>query len=345
MVLNEKILKQKNNVFFTRIVDNFQRFDEKRKKITQKQTKKVYIHRPVMRSVLQTKKKPTKYKTGIHFLFTTILFYSDLINENEVYSLRQLEAFNALSASEKLELQTKAIKRSAESKIDHISPKQETFAANNIKLEVVDDYPLLNKTNTTIVNNSNIDCGKTSDLIIVPETPVRRVLIANQLNSGAVAKANPKAVTASVFKTIPTGAKQSFKIIGGDQLNSNGNSGNSRAPQAVTSTLIQPIVAGKRDTFGKIQSNIAKPSLVPRQTVVTASLFQPRTTTTGPKFSSTNTVNQQASRAAETMNKSFCMLSDDLSQPTCEYLFRNKLFMRIISFWPPTDTHTENRGH
>ncbi|XP_031634173.1 protein similar isoform X2 [Contarinia nasturtii] len=244
---------------------------------------------------------------------------SDLINENEVYSLRQLEAFNALSPSEKLELQTKAAERSAElkiAKIDPISPKQETFEARNIKLEVVDDYPLQNKTNINNNSNDQLNCAKPSDLIIVPETPIRRVLIANQLNNGAAAKSNPKAVTASVFKAIPIGAKQPFKIIGGEQLNCNGNNGVARAPQAVTATLIQPITAVKRDSFGKIQSNIAKPSLVPRQTVVTASLFQPRNTTAGPKFSSATTVTQQASRAAETMNKSFCMLSDDLSQPT-----------------------------
>lgn len=249
-----------------------------------------------------------------------------MINENEVYSLRQLEAFNALSPSEKLNLQTKATERSAESlKI----LKQETFEeANNIKLEVVDDYPL---SINNIEQNQQLNSAKSADLVIIPEPSIRRVLIANQLNTSTVAKSNPKAVTASVFKTIPIATKQPFKtVIGGSEqqqqqqqlnINNSGNNGIARAPQTVTASLIQPIVAVKRDSFGKIQSTIAKPSLVPRQTVVTASLFQPRNTTTGPispKFPSA-TVNQQASRAAETMNKSFCMLSDDLSQPTCEY--------------------------
>lgn len=242
------------------------------------------------------------------------LFYSDLINENEVYSLRQLEAFNALSPSEQLKLGTKAAERSAESTF---IPKQETFEPNNIKLEVVEEYPL-NKPEPTLNSNNTV---KATDLLILPENPIRRVLIANQL-TGAVAKANPKAVTASVFKTIPIEAKPLKQINGNEQL-CNGNGGVARAPQTVTTSLIQPIVAVKRDSFGKIQSTIAKPSLVPRQTVVTASLFQPRNTATGlnisPKFPPSTTVNQQASRAAETMNKSFCMLSDDLSQPTCEY--------------------------
>lgn len=235
-----------------------------------------------------------------------------MINENEVYSLRQLEAFNALSPNEQLKIQTETAERIAQLNIN-LSPKQETFEANNIKVEVIEDYPL----NKCEQLNSTIN---STDLIIVPDTSIRCVLIANQLNSASVSKANPRSVTASVFKSIPIGVKQPLKTINATEQQLN-NNGNARASQTVTASLIQPIVADKRDSFGKIQSNIAKPSLLPRQTVVTASLFQPRNTIAAPispKFSST-TVNQQASRAAETMNKSFCMLSDDLSQPTCEY--------------------------
>jgi len=234
---------------------------------------------------------------------------SDLINENEVYSLRQLEAFNALSPSEKLIIQTKASECSAESTFN-CTLKQEQIESNHIKLER--DEFTLNKTEQLIGGGVKV----TTDSVILPEEQIRRVLIANQLST--VAKANPKAVTASLFKTIPIGAKK-LRTINSEQLN-NGNSV-ARAPQTVTTSLIQPIVAVKRDSFGKIQSNIAKASLeLPRQTVVTASLFQPRSAASsiGPissKFTST-TVNQSASRAAETMNKSFCMLSDDLSQPT-----------------------------
>ncbi|XP_055300889.1 protein similar isoform X2 [Sitodiplosis mosellana] len=246
---------------------------------------------------------------------------SDLINKNEVYSLRQLEAFNALSPSDKLKLQTKAAECSAE--LPKIL-KQETFeVTNNIKLEVIDDHSL--SVNKHEHPNHQLNSAKIVDeLLVVPEPPIRRVLIANQLNGTNVVKANPKAVTASVFKTIPIAPKQPFKAIGGGEhqlniINNSGNNAIARAPQTVTASLIQPIVAAKRDSFGKIQSTIAKPSLVPRQTVVTASLFQPRNApTVGPissKFPSP-TVNPQASRAAETMNKSFCMLSDDLSQPT-----------------------------
>lgn len=226
-----------------------------------------------------------------------------------MYSLRQLEAFNALSPNEKLAIQIKATERCAESTINCV-PKQETIESNHIKLEV-EEFAL---------KKEQLNSAKVADSVIIPENPIRRAFIGNQLN-GAVVKANPKAVTASVFKALPIGAKQ-LKTITAEQLN-NGN-GVARAPQTVTTSLIQPIAAVKRDSFGKIQSNIAKASLVPpRQTVVTASLFQPRSAASiGPissKFPST-TVNQSASRAAETMNKSFCMLSDDLSQPTCEYI-------------------------
>lgn len=284
-----------------------------------------------------------------------------------MYSLRQLEAFNALSPSEKLKLQTNAAERRAQ--LAFASKPKETFQANNIKVEVVDEYrATINKTEqhqqqqqplniiieNTSCNDSDSICRKPSpDLLIVPEDPIQRVLIANQLNnsnsissggngSGAgVAKANPKTVTASVFKTIPieSVAKQQLlqKTINANgveqqqqqQLCSNGNGAPvaRAAPQTITASLIQPIVAVKRDSFGKTlpPTIIAKPSLVPRQTVVTASLFQPRSTAAiiGPNITQKNfpstTVNQQASRAAEIMNKSFC-LSDDLSQPTCEYI-------------------------
>lgn len=263
-----------------------------------------------------------------------------------MYSLRQLEAVNALSPSEKLKLQTKAAERSAE--LPKV-PKQEKFdvepSANNIKLEVIDEYPL-NVVNKHEQPHQPLNSVKiVDDLLVLPEPPIRRVLIANQLNAGpTVAKASPKAVTASVFKAIPIATKQPFKTIGGaeHQLNIGNNSGSNgiaRAPQTVTASLIQPIVAVKRDSFGKIQSTIAKPSLVPRQTVVTASLFQPRnapaTGPISPKFPST-IVNPQASRAAETMNKSFCMLSDDLSQPTCEY----NIAIISICVLRPIHTHT-----
>lgn len=282
-----------------------------------------------------------------------------MINENEVYSLRQLEAFNALSPSEKLKLQTNAAERRAQ--LAFASKPKETFQANNIKVEVVDEYratinkteqqqqqqPLNNIIENNSINDNNSDsvCRKPSpDLLIVPEDPIRRVLIANQLNSssnisggGSGSGAGPKTVTASVFKTIPIELQKTINANGVEQqqqqqLCSNGNVAPvaRAAPQTITASLIQPIVAVKRDSFGKTlpPTIIAKPSLVPRQTVVTASLFQPRSTAAiiGPNISQKNypstTVNQQASRAAEIMNKSFC-LSDDLSQPTCEYTLYN----------------------
>lgn len=249
-----------------------------------------------------------------------------MINENEVYSLRQLEAFNALSPSDKLILQTKTTERSAEQTFN-CTPKQETIESSHIKLEL-DEYSL-NK-------SEQLNSFKASDTgVIIPEDKIRRVLIANQLNS-AVAKANPKAVTASVFKALPIVTKQQPKTISVEQLN-NGNGVARAPPHSVTTSLIQPIVAVKRDSFGKIQSNIAKATSVPpRQTVVTASLFQPlsaaSTGAISSKFPSTP-VNQSVSRAAETMNKSFCMLSDDLSQPTCEYklLCRRRACIRTLT--------------
>lgn len=233
-----------------------------------------------------------------------------MINENEVYSLRQLEAFNALSQNEKLNLKT--TKR--EEKFTEFEINNKDTNAAQIKLESVDNYSSTsNKLNT-----------KQIESVKLPETPIRRVLITNQLN-GAAVKPNPKAVTASVFKAIP----KPFKSLASSVVEAPTNNGTiSSAAQSVTASLIQSISAVKLDTFGVQQTTIiAEPSLVSRPSVVTASLFQPRAGIANNNVapaanvaSKSSTVNQLASRA-EAMNKSFCMLSDDLCQPTTsEYI-------------------------
>lgn len=234
-----------------------------------------------------------------------------MINENEVYSLRQLEAFNALSQNEKLNLQLKVQKREETPTYANFDASRTTATAH-IKSESEDDYSRSLKLS-----------GKQIESVKLPETPIRRVLIANQLTGATVAKSTPKAVTASVFKTIPAGVKP-FKAITSSSINNGAiavaepqlNNGTiSRAAQSVTASLIQPISAAvKRDSYGKIQPTIATEALVSRPSVVTASLFQPRAGINNAAPAKL-IANQFASRA-EAMNKSFCMLSDDLCQPT-----------------------------
>lgn len=222
-----------------------------------------------------------------------------------MYSLRQLEAYTALSHSEQLNLQAQAKERRTVRHTQHINTdnleSQLTNLCASVKLETADR-------NSAVVSEDGVqqitidNKSVTSNEQKVNEPAVRRVFGTNQLNSGA--KASPKAVTASVFRAIPAGVK-SFKAqaIGtADQIPAVVIS---PAAQSVTASLIQPIAGG----------NISGP---PRQTVVTASLFQPRTAS----------ANQLPPRA-ETMNKSFCMLTDDLCQPNCEYFIIGTILENI----------------
>lgn len=223
-----------------------------------------------------------------------------MTNENEVYSLRQLEAFNALSQNEKLKIQ----ERTAENKIVAITK----FESKKEEIESI-------KPNSPkFVNPKDIEI----DLI---DNPIRRVFISNQLN-GTTIKANPKAVTASVFKTLPTGVnplKHKLCTSNNGERLANKNIETSQTTKFVTSSFMKVAPTHQRNTFGKVHSTISEPSILPRQTVVTASLFQPRRTPKENATSDSLTANRVELRTAETMNKSFCISNDDACQTTCEY--------------------------
>lgn len=228
--------------------------------------------------------------------------------------MRQLEAFNALSQKEKLKIQTKGegIKPIATSTFE-IENQTEQFVKASPKLEIIE-------------GNSPIEFLQQKDIELpaVPENPIRRVFIGNQLN-GTPFKANPKAVTASVFKSLP-GAANSLK----HKLNGTTNNvQHLTTEKAIETPLLTPKVSpfmkiaaiDARDSLGKFNSINFEPSLLPRQTVVTASLFQPRRALKEIGSSNTLCVDKIESRAADIMNKSFCTANDNLCRTTCEYKF------------------------
>lgn len=208
-----------------------------------------------------------------------------------MYSLRQLEAYTALSHSDQLSLRARAeerraVRHTAYASADTLESKHTVLCAA-IKAESTGDQAALGTVTEILQRAAVVHATPPKE---VEPAAARRALVANQLSGAPTAKASPKAVTASVFRAIPTGAKP-FKALPGSAADSVGIS---PAAQSVTASLIQPIAGAS--------------SAQPRPASVTASLFQPRTVS----------VSQLPSRA-ETMNKSFCMLADDLCQPNCEY--------------------------
>lgn len=224
-------------------------------------------------------------------------FHSDLLNENEIYSCNQLEAYNSLPSSEKLKLQQKNI-------------EQSTDQLDKVKLEI------------DVTGHSQIEANqlpenynKNQQLIISATVKSSNTVAVAAAAATVDHKSNPKTVTASVFKALPIGSKL-FKGNGGtDSIATPSNQiVGARAPQSVTASLIQPISSIKRDLnvrVHKINKPIAEPSFVPRQTVVTASLFQPRATAPGIPIKPFNNT--------ETMNKSYLMFTNDFRQLTSEY--------------------------
>lgn len=300
-----------------------------------------------------------------------------MINENEIYSCGQLEFYNALSQSEKLKLHETS-KQQQKKQEQHQQQEQQQHQQHQphqksnvkqlnayiespieqlpqVKLETTEleiDAQLLND----LQKSNNIRAGPdvTNEL---PEVLFKRV----------AQKANPKTVTASVFKAIPAGGANKLlkPISGGNAFAATGHSGSvvaavataanpstisiggARAPQSVTASLIQPIASIKRDLFGKSQA--IDRAIVAEPSVVTASLFQPRTNAIGgtsaasvtvfgtTKLSNNNSTiaaanatnnnnnnntaaNQLASRT-EAMNKPFLMFTDDIRQLTSEYFY------------------------
>lgn len=233
-----------------------------------------------------------------------------MLNENEIYSCNQLEAFSALPSVEKLK-----VKKQSEQPQTQSQP-QATVPAQEQPLPV---YLQAKKSfcNGTIAAKQSHQLDKVK-LELDANGGQTAAQTEKYLRSSVAQTASPKTVTASVFKTIPIAAKlrkgntaaaaaapAAIPIVG------------ARAPQSVTASLIQPISSIKRDLGVRLQppeKPIAEPSFIPRQTVVTASLFQPRANAPGilttKPFDGTET----------TMNKSYLMFANDIRQLTSEYI-------------------------
>lgn len=228
-----------------------------------------------------------------------------------------MEAFNSLSKSEKLKLQQED---KPQQQLHHSQPQKPLQQQNStlkVKSELESDLEIDPNNSIEFEDIEKALPSKTIDKVEaekLPEILLKRVFPQTQLT---VPKSTPKTVTASVFKTIPAGIKlpkthglSNATLIGG-----------TRAPQSVTASLIQPIASIKRDAsigVKRLPSGrqiIAEPSIVPRQTVVTASLFQPRANVINATKANGNTTN-----GVNTMNKSYLMFND-MRPPTCEYLF------------------------
>lgn len=280
-----------------------------------------------------------------------------MINENEIYSCGQLDFYNALSQSEKLKAQgTSKPQQQQQQKLQSQPTGVKQLKANEqVKLERTEldiDSQLLDNLQITSTILAEAADANESAANKLPELLFKRV-------------ANPKTVTASVFKTIPAGgASKLLKSFSGGNAFAIGGAGcattaaaataipsttigGARAPQTVTASLIQPIASIKRDFFGKSQATdraiIAEPS------VVTASVFQPRTNAIGGATfgikklcnnnnssigatAATTTANQQASRT-EAMNKPFLMFTDDMRQLTSEYSTTTAFNLCYFSFF------------
>lgn len=218
------------------------------------------------------------------------------MNENEVYSLRQLEAFNTLPQNNKV----KIVERQIEFKLENI--QIESKNGNYQKQPDLDDKNNFLKTIDAIENTKSIKLDRT----------IQRVFLANHLNITPI-KGNPKAVTASVFKALPT-LKQKLILLN----NINAQRANKPAPQSskhITSPFMKSESVDIIESFGRVHSTISEPSILPRQTVVTASLFQPRRERTETVFSNPST----DLYLTESMNKTFSHTNDDKCQITCKY--------------------------
>lgn len=227
--------------------------------------------------------------------------------------MHQLEAFNTLPQNKKVKIQEKPIE----------------FKLENIQIESKSDHyqepPDLNICKNHLSNTcDNFENTKSK---IPDNNPIRRVYFANQLNITPI-KGNPKAVTASVFKTLPAGVialKQ--KLI----LPNNTNVQKANKPvlpstKRITSPFMKIDSIDILESFGKAHSTISEPSIIPRQTVVTASLFQPRRDNQEIVSSNTST----DLYFSETMNKTFGHANNDKYQMNCEYFSRTFMAMGII---------------
>lgn len=257
-----------------------------------------------------------------------------------------MEAYNKLSENEKLKLQEiECVEEKPQQKIDEKSPAK-------IKLELDAGDQNINKfkleKNSELINNNTEQ--QFSDLQKVSESIYKRCLPSI---GTAAAKSNPKTVTASVFKTIPTtvakgGSRGAISVgtLNGNKLPLPTSTPKSvtasiflnaptvaaptnntviRQPQSVTASLIQPIANVKRNKRHSTDYNIAEPSVIPRQTVVTASVLQPRNTSV--PVQKLNSANPQTTARTEAMNKAFLMFSNNISQLTSKYFIEASSFL------------------
>lgn len=219
------------------------------------------------------------------------------MNENEIYSLRQLEACNALPNNNKVKVQEKQIMF----KLENIQIQSEQENCQKLPDLDIDKNNFLNKID-------NIENTKS----ITSDSTIRRVFLANHLNITPI-KGNPKTVTASVFKALPT-LKQKLILSNNTKVlraNKPTPQSSKYNPSPFMKTESNDII----ESFGKIHSTISEPSILPRQTVVTASLFQPRRENIETVFSDTSA----DLYFTETMNKTFSHTNDDKCQTTCKY--------------------------
>lgn len=206
--------------------------------------------------------------------------------------MRQLEAFNTLPQNNKVKIQEKQI----EYKLENIQIEN--------KLDNYQKPPDLDIDKSNFLNTiDKIENTKS----LKSDSTIRQVFLANHLNITQI-KGNPKAVTASVFKALPS-LKQ--KLI----LSSNTNKSPPKPLKHIASPFMKTESVALIESFGKVNSTISEPSILPRQTVVTASLFQPRREKTESVFS--NPSNDLY--FTETMNKTFSRTNDDKYKTTCKY--------------------------
>lgn len=215
-------------------------------------------------------------------------FSSDIESGNEIFSCNQLEAFNSLPENDQ-----RRVKR------NQIDIEKDQQKPNPIQVQVKQVVK------TEVTDTAIVAPSKHPSTV----TAIKRILPLTKLLPGR--KANPKTVTASVFKAISPDVKLLKTIpptrpappTAIDSIKSKANVVNLASPGAQQVGKVSDVCRGPDSTNTAV-----------RQKVITASLIQPRN---GPSLLKNSVVNH--SPAAETMNKAFFMFADNAPQLCCEY--------------------------
>lgn len=227
-------------------------------------------------------------------------FYSEIESEDEIYSYKQLEAFNSLSQNDQ-----RRIKDTSNDEHNNIKEELDSVNTENIP----SDHTVLPP--SILVVQKPIDTHAIKRIIPLKKNITER-------------KGNPKTVTASVFKAISPDVKLLKTIPQTRHM----NGADAQKSRSVTNNLLKTVSSARREGLSAVNENripqvINQPNIPIAQKVVTASLIHPRKEASLQKTTGAAAVAAAATVAAaapqQTMNKTFFMFSDNAPQLCREY--------------------------